>query len=236
MKGRCSLPVFLPPGSPPWFPDVSGADADGLVAVGGDLSPERLLHAYEQGIFPWFDDEVPPLWWSPDPRAIVPVDSVHVSRRLARRLRQGVFRFTWNAAFRDVMSACGGARSEGTWIVDQMLQAYMRLHQLGHAHSLEVWSGADLVGGIYGVQRGALFAAESMFHRETDASKAALVACVRSVARRGITLFDVQMMTSHLESMGAVSLPRARYVEEVARVRDVAVDLSDVEPCWDPKP
>jgi len=201
--------------------------------VGGDLSPERLLHAYENGIFPWFDDDVPPLWWSPDPRAIVPVDAVHVSRRLARRLRQGCFRFTWDTAFRDVMNACGGDRTEGTWIVQRMLDAYERLHRLGHAHSLEVWNGSDLVGGIYGVARGELFAAESMFHRETDASKAALVACVRSVARHGVTLFDVQMMTTHLESMGAVAWTRERYVSEVSRACQVPVDLSDVEARWE---
>ncbi len=233
MKGRASLPVFLPPGTLPWFPEVDGADSDGLVAVGGDLSPERLLLAYEKGIFPWFDDDVPPLWWSPDPRAVVPVRHVHVSRRLARRLRQGVFQFTWDTAFRDVMTACGSEREEGTWIVEQMLAGYLRLHELGHAHSLEVWIGADLVGGIYGVQRGALFAAESMFHRETDASKAALVACVRSVARHGVTLFDVQMMTSHLESMGAVTVPRARYVTDAATACGVPVDLADVEPRWE---
>jgi leucyl/phenylalanyl-tRNA--protein transferase len=233
MRAHFSLPVFLPPGSPVWFPDACDADAEGLVAVGGDLSPERVLHAYERGIFPWFDDEVPPLWWSPDPRVVVPVDAVHVSRRLARRLRQGRFRFTWDTAFREVMVACGETRPEGTWIVKQVLDAYVLLHHMGHAHSLEVWNGTTLVGGIYGVHRGGLFSGESMFHRETDASKAALVACVRSVARAGIKLFDVQMMTSHLESMGAVPMPRELYLAEVERIRSDAVDLSDLDLLWE---
>jgi leucyl/phenylalanyl-tRNA--protein transferase len=233
VKHRFSLPVFLPPGAPLWFPDARLADSDGLVAVGADLAPERLLHAYEHGVFPWFDDEVPPLWWSPDPRAVIPVDGVHVSRRLRRRLRQGHFGFTWDTAFGDVMRACGSARSEGTWLVDSMLVAYERLHELGHAHSLEVWQDDELVGGIYGVQRGGLFAAESMFHRVTDASKAALVACVRSVGARGVTLFDVQLPTAHLESMGAVTWSRDRYLEELRRVCARDVDLRRLEPGWE---
>ena len=235
MKHRLSLPVFLAPGSPVWFPDGRLADADGLVAGGADLSPERLLYAYEHGIFPWFDDEVPPLWWSPDPRVVMPVDGVRVSRRLARRLRQGRFRITWDAAFGEVMRACGTDREEGTWLVEPMLAAYDILHAMGHAHSLEVWHGDDLVGGIYGVHRGALFAAESMFHRETDASKAALVACVRSVAARGVTLFDVQMETAHLMSMGAAIWSRDRYMDAVEAACREPVDLSDVEPRWEPR-
>lgn len=234
MRRHVAPPVFLAPGAPLWFPDPRLADADGLVAVGADLAPERLLHAYAHGIFPWYDEEVPPLWWSPDPRAVLPVDGVHVSRRLARRLRQGRFAFSWDADFGAVLRACAADRDEGTWLVPEMVDAYERLHELGHAHSLEVWLGDELVGGIYGVHVGGLFAAESMFHRVTDASKAALVACVRSVAARGVRLFDVQLETPHLASMGAVHWPRARYLGELALVRALGVDLAGVEPCWEP--
>jgi leucyl/phenylalanyl-tRNA--protein transferase len=230
---RPVLPVFLPPGAPIWFPDPREADLDGLVAVGADLSPDRILHAYDQGIFPWFDEDVPPLWWSPDPRAVIPVDRVHVSRRLARRLGRERFRFSWDAAFGEVLRACAADRDEGTWLVPEMIEAYDRLHALGHAHSLEVWRGDELVGGIYGVQRGGLFAGESMFHRVTDASKAALVACVRSVASRGVVLFDVQMETPHLISMGARVWSRERYLDELLQARDMEVDLSCVEPRWE---
>ncbi len=232
MRQPSRLPAFLAPGGALWFPDPRLADSDGLVAVGADLSVERLLHAYEHGLFPWFDDEVPPLWWSPDPRAVIPVNGVHVSRRLDRRVRQSRFEFTWDRAFGDVMRACGTEREEGTWIVREMLDAYARLHEMGHAHSLEVWRGGALVGGIYGVHRGGLFAAESMFHRETDASKAALVVCVHSVAACGVTLFDVQMETPHLASMGARTWPRSRYLETLRTACARPVDLAGIEPRW----
>ncbi len=227
-------PTFLLPDAPIVFPDPIDADTEGLVAVGGDLSPERLLRAYENGIFPWYEDGLPPLWWSPDPRAVISVETLHVSRRLERRLRQGRFTFTWDRAFDDVMRACAELRDGGTWIIDEMFAAYALLHRLGYAHSLEVWSENELVGGFYGVRCGALFAGESMFHRETDASKAALVAGVRSLSARGVSLFDVQMMTDHLASMGAVEWPRERYVAEVRRATLIAVDLNDLVPDWRP--
>ena len=218
-------PVWLPPGAPLWFPPVAEADEMGLVAVGGDLSPERLLLAYSQGIFPWYDDEVPPLWWSPDPRTILPVETLHVSRSLRRSLRQRGFVPTWNRAFGDVIRGCRDGREEATWILPEMIEAYERLHALGHAHSLEIWEGGVLVGGLYGVQRGALFCAESMFHRTTDASKVAVVSAVRSLRRAGMQIFDVQLTTPHLLTLGAVELPRAVYVAEAARASRIPVDL-----------
>lgn len=202
------------------------------MAIGGDLSPRRVLTAYALGIFPWFNDDALPEWWSPDPRAVIPVDGVHVSRSLARRLRRGDFRLSWNEAFDQVIDACAEERREGTWILPSMRSAYRLLNRLGHAHSLEVWMDGALAGGIYGVHVGGLFAGESMFHRRTDASKIALLACVRSVARAGIELFDVQLPTPHLASMGAVTWSRDRYIDEVERVRELDVSLAGLVPDW----
>ena len=216
---RRARPVLLAPGGPLEFPNPEESDAEGLLAVGGDLSPERLLLAYEQGIFPWYAEGLPPMWWSPDPRAVVEPSTLHVSRSLARFLKQGRFSVTFDRAFVDVMRECGREREGGTWILPEMLAAYVRLHELGHARSFEVWEGTRLVGGLYGVQRGALFAAESMFHRATNASKVALVAAVKSLFSAGIELFDVQFTTPHLASMGVYDLPRRAYL---ARARTAA--------------
>lgn len=233
---RPSPPIYIRPGSVPVFPDPLRSDAEGLIAVGGDLSPARLLAAYSRGIFPWYEEGVPPLWWSPDPRAVMTEESLHVSRRLGRRLRQGGFGVTWNRAFGRVMRACGENRPEGTWIFPEMLEAYEGLHVLGHAHSLEVWMSGDLAGGIYGVQCGGLFAAESMFTRRADASKIALVCCLRSVSRAGIGLFDVQFLTPHLETMGAHECSREEYLRRLDEVCEMTVDLSAPELyqgiCW----
>ncbi len=225
-------PAFLPRRASLWFPSAHEADEDGLLAVGGDLTPTRLLLAYDSGIFPWYDEGLPPLWWSPHPRAVLAADRLHVSRRLRRRLARGEFELTWDEAFADVIDACGDIREDGTWIIPEMRTAYIELHALGHAHSMEAWQDGELVGGLYGVHRGGLFAAESMFHTRSDASKAALVACVRSVTRAGVELIDVQLMTDHLESMGAEAWPRTRYLEELARVRGKDVSLAGLEPDW----
>ena len=211
---RAMRPVVLSPGSRPGFPDPRLADHDGLIAVGGDLQVERLLLAYEMGIFPWFDEGMPALWWSPDPRAVMDLEHLHVSRSLRRKLRTAAFSLTLNTAFTQVMRACAD-RPEGTWVTDDMVTAYGRLHTLGHAHSVEVWRGRELVGGLYGVQRGGLFAAESMFHRTTDASKIALVAAIRTLFAAGIELFDVQFLTPHLESLGAYELARDVYLDRL---------------------
>lgn len=232
VRRRGQRPVLILPGGPIAFPDPNESDDDGLVAIGGDLSPRRLLHAYEHGIFPWYDEGVPPLWWSPNPRTIIDNDDLHVSRSLRRVLRKNTFRVTWDQSFEAVMRACG-VREGGTWILPEMIEAYVALQRLGVAHSIEVWSGAELVGGLYGVQRGALFAAESMFHRRTDASKVALVYAVRSAFRAGITLFDVQLMTHHLESMGAREIPRSEYLGLVREATAKAVDLSGLVLGWE---
>ena len=199
------------------FPDPREADADGLLATGGDLEPATLLAAYRQGVFPWPADDVDLLWWSPDPRAVLPPDGVHVSRSLARRLRGGGFRVTIDAAFDDVVAGCADrAPGEETWITPAIRNAYARLHRLGWAHSVEVWVGGALAGGLYGVSVGALFAAESMFHRVTDASKVALVALAQHARTMGVQLVDVQMPTPHLESMGAVTISRDEYLAALA--------------------
>lgn len=212
------LPVYLPEGAGLYFPDPRQEQGfDGLVAVGGDLSTARLLYAYRKGIFPWYSQGTDILWWSPEPRAVIEMPAVHCSRSLVRRLRRGDFDFTIDRAFAEVVAACGD-RDEGTWILPEMADAYQELHRLGHAHSFEAWQGSRLVGGLYGVQIGGLFAAESMFHRATDASKAVLVVAVSTLREAGVQLFDVQFLTDHLESMGASEIARADYVERLNTV------------------
>lgn len=218
-------PVLLHPHHLTRFPDPTQYDAEGLVAVGGDLSPERLLLAYEHGIFPWYNDRYPPLWWSPNPRAVIPMGAVHVSRSMRRTLRKHDFEVSWNRAFSRVIACCGSARSEGTWILPEVIEAYELLHLQGYAHSLEVWQNDKLVGGLYGVQCGGLFAAESMFHRATDMSKVALIHAVTALARAGIVLFDVQFLTPHLRSLGAIEIPRAEYLSQLRRAVNLHVDL-----------
>jgi leucyl/phenylalanyl-tRNA--protein transferase len=200
--------------------DPALADEIGLVAIGGDLSPGRLVQAYRAGVFPWFDDDYPVLWWSPDPRAIFDLDRFRTSRRLARRIRSCQFQFTINRAFGEVMRGCAD-RPEGTWITDSMLDAYERLHRLGLAHSLEAWQDGELAGGIYGVAIGGFFAGESMFHRRTDASKAALAVLIHHLRDRGFRLFDIQMLTLHTTSLGAVEIPRDEYLTRLQRALQV---------------
>ena len=219
--------AILRPGAPLRFPDPRRAAREGPLALGGDLAVERILFAYDQGIFPWPHEDVL-TWWSPDPRAVFTPASLHVSRSLQRTLRQGAFALSWNRAFAAVIQACAQRRSEGTWIIPAMQVAYSRLHELGHAHSLEVWNPqGELVGGLYGVQRGALFAAESMFHRATDMSKVALVSAVRSLSRAGIELFDVQLRTDHLASLGVAMIPRLRYLDELVVARIVVAQRTN---------
>jgi leucyl/phenylalanyl-tRNA--protein transferase len=202
-------------GDEPLFPPPECAHESGLLAVGGRLEPEWLLAAYRAGIFPWPSTEVEPmLWFSPDPRCVLVPDEVHVSRRLARVLRQGRFEIRVDTAFERVMRACGATPrpdQDGTWISEAMIEAYVRLHALGHAHCVEAWREDRLVGGIYGVSLGGAFFGESMFHRERDASKAALVALCRRLAAAGYALLDCQVETDHLLSMGARSIPRERF-------------------------
>jgi leucyl/phenylalanyl-tRNA--protein transferase len=196
------------------FPDPETADEEGLVAIGGDLAPATILAACRSGIFPW-SDEPAITWWSPDPRAIVPLDGLHISRSLARLIRRGTFRVTFDRAFRAVMEGCAESRPgrEETWISPAFLGAYVRLHELGWAHSAECWLGERLAGGIYGVAIGAWFGGESMFSAEPNASKVALAALVERLRGRGYRLFDAQVMNPHLASLGAVDIPRSRYLE-----------------------
>ena len=198
------------------FLDPERADADGLVGVGGDLSPTRLLEAYRRGIFPWFDETTPILWWSPDPRAIFELDGLHVSRRLARTLRSGRFTTTVDAAFGEVIRGCADRPGQGIWITPDMIDAYTTLHRLGWAHSVEAWRDGELAGGVYGVAVGGLFAGESMFTRIRDGSKAALVHLVQRLRERGFRLFDVQYLNDHTARLGAVEIPRREYL---ARLR-----------------
>lgn len=230
-RGR-RLPVFIPPGAAPTFPEPRlERGFDGLIAIGGDLTADRLRVAYRKGIFPWFAADTEILWWSPNPRTIIELDGVHLSRSLERRLIRGEFEFTVDHAFTDVMVACG-ERPEGTWILPSMIEAYTALHQAGEAHSFEVWQQGKLVGGLYGVEAGAAFAGESMFHRVTDASKAALVIAVRSLRRLGFQLFDVQYQTEHLASMGAIELARDQYLKRLEAALHQRVDFKQLVLDW----
>lgn len=201
------------------FPDPNGAPANGLVAVGGDLGPERLMEAYAHGIFPWFnDDRQPVLWWSPDPRAVVEPKALHVSRRLARRLRRREFDVTLDAAFEDVVAGCAAPRRQQaeTWITPRMRSAYGRLHEAGFAHSVDVWRDGELVGGLYGISIGRMFFGESMFSAATDASKVALATLAQVLHRWRFTLIDCQIMNDHLCSLGVTAMPRRRFLHLVA--------------------
>ncbi len=201
---------------PPWVhPDH--ASPEGIVGVGGELDTPTLLAAYTAGVFPWFNPGDPVIWWSPDPRGIIPLDTFHVPHRLAATLRQGKFRVTFDTAFTDVMQRCGENRPEGTWVTDEMIAGYTELHRAGYAHSVEVWSGEELVGGVYGVAVGGLFAGESMFHRERDASKVALVSLLTHLRERGFVLFDTQIVNTHTEQFGAVDVRRKEYLKRLKR-------------------
>jgi leucyl/phenylalanyl-tRNA--protein transferase len=198
-----------------WFPDPNLADAEGLVAVGGDLSAERLLAGYRLGIFPW--SVQPVTWWSPDPRGIIELQALHISRSLARVLRSRKFKLTRDRAFREVITACAApapGRRE-TWISPEFIEAYCRLHALGHAHSVECWQDETLVGGIYGVAVGGLFSGESMFHRADNASKVALCHLVDHLRATGFLLFDIQMVTPATRPLGARNISRGEYLNHL---------------------
>ena len=203
------------------FPDVSQAleEPNGLLAVGGDLSPKRLIHAYRHGIFPWFNPGQPILWWSPDPRAVLFPDQLRVSRSLRKRLRQCAFQVTLDHSFEAVMRACAEPRlnQSGTWISEEMVQAYTRLHRQGLAHSVESWQDGALVGGLYGVAIGKVFFGESMFSRRTDASKVAFAWLVSQLQLWGFQLIDCQVETDHLASLGATTLPRHEFIDLLNR-------------------
>jgi leucyl/phenylalanyl-tRNA--protein transferase len=202
------------------FPPPELADPDGLLAVGGDLRPERLVLAYSTGIFPWPTEGFPLLWHSPDPRFVLEAEQLHVPRSLAKTVRRERYRCTLDTAFRTVMASCAEIPrqgQDGTWITDDMLEAYAELHELGFAHSVEVWEGETVVGGVYGVSLGGAFFGESMFAHSPDASKVGFVRLVEQLSRWDINLIDAQVHTAHLERFGAEHWPRARYLARLER-------------------
>jgi leucyl/phenylalanyl-tRNA--protein transferase len=194
--------------------DAECADETGLVAIGGDLEPATLVHAYRSGVFPWFGEGDPILWWSPNPRAVFELDGLHVSHRLARTVRSGKFQLTIDRDFSKVIRGCAD-RADGTWITRAMIVAYERLHRLGVAHSVEAWQGHELVGGIYGVALGGFFSGESMFSRVADASKVALVFLADHLRTQEFRLFDTQVRTPHTTRLGAIEIPRRDYLRRL---------------------
>ncbi|MCM0755828.1 leucyl/phenylalanyl-tRNA--protein transferase [Desulfovibrio aminophilus] len=218
----------------PVFPDPGEAEPDGLLAVGGDLSPLRLISAYSQGIFPWYGPESPILWWSPDPRPVLLPEALHVPRSLRRTLNSGRFSFTLDRDFAGVIRACAiqpRPGQNGTWLVPEMIEAYERLHHLGHAHSLEVRTRGPegpLVGGLYGLALGRAFFGESMFHEVPEASKAALAMLMRLLGVRGYHFLDCQQATPHVLRMGATEVSRAEFLRRLA----AAVRFPTEEGSW----
>ncbi len=200
------------------FPPAEQAHSSGLLAVGGDLSTGRLLEAYRRGIFPWYSENEPILWWSPDPRLVLDLDDFRISRSLRKTLNKQTFRVTFDQVFSDVMQACATVPREGqpgTWISDEMQEAYARLHKLGYAHSVETWFDGELAGGLYGVSLGKAFFGESMFHQRTDASKVALAGLVERLKSWNFHFIDAQMTTEHLLRFGAKELPRRVFLQRL---------------------
>lgn len=211
-------------------PELALTEPNGLLAVGGDLHPQRLLSAYYQGIFPWFSHDDPILWWSPDPRAIFLPNEVKVSRSLRKFIKKMPWRYTINHAFADVVAGCAMPRPQqaGTWITGEIRLAYQQLHEMGRAHSIEVWQEDRLIGGLYGINVGQVFCGESMFHRATNASKAAFVLLSQHAQQAGYQLIDAQVMNPHLASLGAKTLPRQEFIGQLQQLRDGAT----ANHCW----
>jgi len=200
------------------FPPPDHATPDGLLAVGGDLSSERLLLAYQLGIFPWYEEGQPILWWSPDPRLVLDLEDLHITTRLRRTLRKGTFKVTFDTAFAEVIRACAEVprkSQDGTWITLEMQQAYIGLHQQGYAHSAESWLNGELVGGVYGVSLGRSFFGESMFFRKTDASKVAFATLAQQLKGWGFHMIDAQVTTRHLLTLGAKEIPRRLFLKRL---------------------
>lgn len=216
-----------------FFPSPETADEFGLVCIGGELSPPWLLDAYRHGLFPWplIHGIHEPQWWSPDPRAIFELDGFHISRRLSQTLRSGKFTVTADRDFAGVIRGCATAddRRGHTWLTPEMIAAYEKLHELGHAHSIEVWQNEQLAGGVYGVSIDGLFAGESMFHRVRDASKVALAHLIDHLRNRGYQLFDIQQLTEHTASLGAIEIPRAEYLRRLAAALEANVNFGAME-------
>ncbi|MBC8316881.1 MAG: leucyl/phenylalanyl-tRNA--protein transferase [Desulfobulbaceae bacterium] len=206
------------------FPPPQLASEDGLLAVGGDLSEERLLLAYSMGIFPWYSEEDPILWWAPDPRLVFELDDLYISKRLARVIRQGVFEVRCDTAFAEVIQACSRKRpgkEEGTWIMPEMVDAYCRLHDLGFAHSVECWREGKLAGGLYGIALGKIFFGESMFSRQDNASKVALFHLVEMLRKWGFELIDCQVKSEHLVRLGAKEIPGLEFRQRLKKYAQI---------------
>ena len=219
------MPVYIL-GEDPVFPPPKRAGADGLLAIGGDLSSRRLLAAYRQGVFPWYGEGDPVMWFSPDPREVIVPSQLRLGRGMRRSLRQAAgLRLQMDSAFDEVISACATVRRRsggGTWLTAEMIQAYRQLHRLGYVHSAEVWNGDRLVGGVYGVAVGSCFSGESMFHRQTGASLLALVALIRQLERWGFALFDCQTASEHVRRLGGQPWPREDFLCRWSRLATTA--------------
>jgi leucyl/phenylalanyl-tRNA--protein transferase len=218
------------------FPHPSAAlkEPDGLLAAGGDLGPDSLIKAYRHGIFPWYSEGQPPLWWSPDPRAIIFPNAIHISRSLKKEIRKTDYQLSTDTDFSQVIRACTKHRDDGTWILPEMMEAYEILFQLGYAHSVELWFEGELVGGLYGVTVGNIFCGESMFSSRPNASKIALTSLAAALSGAGFQAIDCQIENPHLVSLGAQTLPRAQFLDMLASGRDKAttwpkIDLSPAE-------
>lgn len=206
-----------------WFPDADEALEDGLLAIGGDLRADRLLHAYRNGIFPWFNDDDPPLWWCPDPRFVLFPEQLKVSKSMQQLLRREAFEFSVNTSFESVIAQCRAVSrkgQDGTWITAEVQQAYTNLHRLGFAHSAECWQDGKLVGGLYGVKMGKVFFGESMFSQVSNASKYAFIRYVQQLQQEGVMLIDCQVYTAHLERLGARMIPRRQFLDVLSRYVD----------------
>ncbi len=223
-----------------WFPKAHQAldDPNGLLAIGGDLSPSRLIAAYRKGIFPWYDDNQPLLWWSPNPRAVLDPTQVHISRSMTKCIRTSPFEISVNRAFNQVIEECSYSRKsqEGTWITQSMINAYTILHQQGFAHSVEVWDQEALVGGLYGIGIGAAFCGESMFHKQANASKMAFIALCQHFSKAGGLLIDCQIQNDHLTSLGAQEIGRETFLKRLkshsaSRVRGSCWEVQTIHPC-----
>ena len=216
------------------FPPVEIAhiEPNGLLAFGGDLTAQRLLLAYSSGIFPWFSEDEPIMWWSPDPRGILPLDNFKCSKSLKKFARNCEYTITINTAFEQVIDICATIprNDSGTWITDDMINAYKNLHRLGHAHSVEVWSEDTLVGGLYGIIVGKVFCGESMFHKATNASKLAMLALVESLKSQKATFIDCQMQNPHLATLGCIEVPRAKFLTLLAEQSQQSFEPVDWQP------
>jgi len=213
-----------------FFPPIDYAleEPNGLLCVGGDLSPERLLAAYRYSLFPWFNDDQPILWWSPNPRAVLFPADIHISRSLRKAIRKKKYYVTFDQCFTDVVAACAEPRpyEANTWISDEIRRAYTQLHQMGYAHSVEVWQGEQLVGGLYGIALGKVFFGESMFSRATDSSKIAFVYLTRQLQQWGFQLIDCQVASEHLTSLGAIDIDRNQFIDLLNQHSETAVQRS----------